>query len=161
MTFMSKWNSTIWTIWLGDWGQMGGKLNLWDMGFNLGHRGQLDFQVWGATVGTMQWALWAQIPKVEQGYIKLFYHVSNAQTQKYKYANTQIHKYSIWQSARYTPHMVYFWKEDCSEVSKVICKCVKHANTKIQKYKSQIHKYSKWWSARKTQHVAYFWKEDC
>ena len=26
------------------WGP-GGKLNLWDMGFNPGHRGQLDFQV--------------------------------------------------------------------------------------------------------------------
>ena len=61
--FMSKWNSTIWAIWLGDWGQMGGKLNLWDMGFNLGHRGQLDFQVWGATVPTVPIVPTKQLPQ--------------------------------------------------------------------------------------------------
>ena len=39
---------------------------------------------------------------------------------KYKYTNTQIHKYSIWRSARKTQHVAYFWKEDCSRVSKII-----------------------------------------
>ena len=83
---------------------------------------------------------------------------------KYTNTNTQIHKYSIWQSARKTQHVVYFWKEDCSEVSKMIFTCVKRANTKIQLHKytnTQIHKYGIWQSARKTQHVVYFWKEDC
>ena len=54
------------------------------------------------------------------------------QTCKYKNTNTQIHKYSIWRSARKTQHVAYFWKEDCSRISKMIFPCVKHANTKIQ-----------------------------
>ena len=38
------------------------KLNLWDLGFNLGHQGQLDFKVWGATVGTVPTVPTAQCP---------------------------------------------------------------------------------------------------
>ena len=41
-------------------------------------------------------------------------------THKYKNTNTQIYKYSIWGSARKTQHVAYFWKEDCSRVSKII-----------------------------------------
>ena len=33
--------------------------------------------------------------RIVQGYQKSYSHVSNAQIQKYKYTNTQIHKYSI------------------------------------------------------------------
>ena len=33
--------------------------------------------------------------RIVQGYQKLYSHVPNAQIQKYKYTNTQIHKYSI------------------------------------------------------------------
>ena len=69
---------------------------------------------------------------------------------KYTNTNTQIHKYSIWWSTRKTQYVVYFWKEDCSRVSKMILLCVKRANTQIQ-----IHKYSIWRSARKTQHAVY------
>ena len=86
------------------------------------------------------------------------------QIQIHKYTNTQIHKYSILQSARKTHHVVYFWKEDCSRMSKMIFPCVKSANTKIQIHKytnTQIHKYSILQSARKTHHVVYFWKGDC
>ena len=57
------------------------------------------------------------------------------QTHKYKNTNTQIDKNSILQSARKTLHVVYFWKEDCSEVSKMIFTCVKRTNTKIQIHK--------------------------
>ena len=56
----------------------------------------------------------------------------NTNTQIHKHTNTQIHKYSILQSARKTHHVVYFWKEDCSRMSKMIFPCVKSANTKIQ-----------------------------
>ena len=56
---------------------------------------------------------------------------------KYTNTNTQIHKYSIWRSARKTQHVVYFWKEDCSRISKIIFPCVERTNTKIQ-----IHKYT-------------------
>ena len=79
---------------------------------------------------------------------------------KYTNTNTQIHKYSIWRSARKTQHVVYFWKEDCSRISKIIFRCAERTNTKIQKQNTQIHKYSIWRSARGTQHVVYFWKED-
>ena len=61
------------------------------------------------------------------------------QTRKYKNTNTQIHKYSIWQSARKTQRVAYFWKEDCSRVSKMIIPGVKRANTKIQIQNTQIH----------------------
>ena len=86
---------------------------------------------------------------------------ANTKIQLHKYTNTQIHKYGIWQSARKTQHVVYFWKEDCSRVSKIIFPCVKLANTKIQIQNTQIHKYSIWRSSRKTQPVVHFWKEDC
>ena len=46
--------------------------------------------------------------------------------------NTQMHKYSIWRSARKTQHVGYFWREDCSRISKMIFQWVKQANTKIQ-----------------------------
>ena len=88
----------------------------------------------------------------------------STQIQIHKYTNTQIHKYSIWQIARKTHHVVYFWKEDCSRMSKMIFPCVKSANTKIQIHKytnTQIHKYSIWQSARNTHHVVYFWRDDC
>ena len=49
---------------------------------------------------------------LNQGYQNWYYQVSHAQIQKYKYTNTQIHKYSIWRSARKTKHMIYFWKDD-------------------------------------------------
>ena len=75
--------------------------------------------------------------RILQGYQKWYSHVSNMLIQKYKYTNTQIHKYSIWRSARKTQHMVYFWKEDCSRISKIISPCAEHTNTKIQ-----IHKYT-------------------
>ena len=58
-------------------------------------------------------------------------------TRKYTNTNTQIYKYSIWWSTRKTQYVVYFWKEDCSRVSKMILSCVKRANTQIQ-----IHKYT-------------------
>ena len=80
---------------------------------------------------------------------------------KYTNTNTQIHKYSIWRSARKTQKVVYFWKEDCSRIPKIIFPCAKRKNTKIQIQNTQIHKYSIWRSAGKTQHVVYFWKEDC
>ena len=56
--------------------------------------------------------------------------MSNTQIQKIQIQNTQIHKYSIWRSARKTQHVVYFWKEDCSSISKMIFPCVRRANTK-------------------------------
>ena len=86
--------------------------------------------------------------------------VKHANT-KIQIQNTQTHKYSIWRSARKTQYVVYFWREDCSRITKIIFPWVKHANTKIQIQNTQIHKYSIWQSARKTQHVVYFWKEDC
>ena len=89
--------------------------------------------------------------RIVQGYQKWYSHVSDAQIQK-----IQIHKYSKWRNARKTQHVAYFWKEDCSRVSKIIFPFVKHAKTQIQ-----IHKYSKSQSARKTLHVVYFWKGDC
>ena len=51
---------------------------------------------------------------------------------KYTNTNTQIHKYSIWRSARKTQHVVYFWKEDCSRISKIIFPRAERTNTKIQ-----------------------------
>ena len=45
------------------------------------------------------------------------------QIQKIQIQNTQIHKYSIWRSARKTQHVVYFWKEDFSRISKIIIPC--------------------------------------
>ena len=69
-------------------------------------------------------------------------------------SNAQIHKYSIWRSARKTQHVVYFWKEDCSRISKII---LANIDTQLTK---QIHIYSIWQSARKTLHVVYFLKED-
>ena len=32
--------------------------------------------------------------RIVQGYQKLYFHVSNMQIQKYKYSNSQIHKYT-------------------------------------------------------------------
>ena len=61
---------------------------------------------------------------------------------KYTNTNTQIHKYSILQSARKTQHVVYFWKEDCSRGSKWYSHM---SNTQMHKYKytnTQIHKYT-------------------
>ena len=43
--------------------------------------------------------------RIVQGYQKWYSHVSNSKIHKYKYTNTQIHKYSIWRSARKTPHI--------------------------------------------------------
>ena len=56
--------------------------------------------------------------------------VSHTKIHKRKYINIQVHKYSIWRSARKTQHVVYFWKENCSRISKMIFACVKRANTK-------------------------------
>ena len=78
--------------------------------------------------------------RIVQGYQKLYSYLSNAQIHKYKYRNTQIHKYSIWWSTRKTQYVVYFWKDDCSRISKMIFPCVK---------------------SRKTQHVVYFREKDC
>ena len=50
--------------------------------------------------------------------------------------------------------MVYFWKEVCPRVTKIIFPCVKRANTKIQ-----THKYSISQSARKAQHFGKFLKK--
>ena len=72
------------------------------------------------------------------GYLNWYSQVSHTQIHKYKYTNTQIHKYSIWQSAKKTQHVVYFWKEDCSRIRKMIFPCVKHANTKIQIQNAKI-----------------------
>ena len=77
------------------------------------------------------------------------------QTHKYPNTDTQIHKSSIRQSARKTQHMVFFWKGDCSRISKMIFPCVKRTNTQ-----TQIHKYI-WRNAKKTQQVVYILKEDC
>jgi len=70
--------------------------------------------------------------RIVQRYQKWHFHVSNMQIQKYEYTNTQIHKYSIWRSARKTQHVPYFWKEDCSRISKIIFLCVKQYKTQIQ-----------------------------
>ena len=58
--------------------------------------------------------------------------ISKCLMHKYTNTNTQIHKYSKWLSARKTQHVVYFWKEDCSRISKIIIICAKRTNTKIQ-----------------------------
>ena len=50
--------------------------------------------------------------RIDQGSQKWYFLVPNAQIQKYKDTNTQIHKYSKWSIARKTQHVVYFWKED-------------------------------------------------
>ena len=50
--------------------------------------------------------------RIVQGYQKLYTHVPNTKIQRHKYTITQIHKYSVWRSARKTQHIVYFWKED-------------------------------------------------
>ena len=47
-----------------------------------------------------------------------------------KNTNTKIHKYSIWRSARKTQHVVYFWKENSSRISKITFPCAKRTNTK-------------------------------
>ena len=47
-------------------------------------------------------------------------YIPMCRTHKYKNTNTKIYKYSIWRSARKTQHVAYFWKEDCSRVSKII-----------------------------------------
>ena len=75
-----------------------------------------------------------------QGYQNCYYKVWHIQI--------QIHKYSMCQSARKTQHVAYFWKGDCSRISKIIFLCVKRANPKIW-----IHKYTNiqiqlWRSAR-------------
>ena len=91
-----------------------------------------------------------------QGYLNWYSQVSHTKIHKYKYTNTQIHKYSALPSAGKTQQMAYFWKEDCSRVSNMIFPCVKHTNTKnINTQIHKIHKYSIWQSARarKTQHV--------
>ena len=98
--------------------------------------------------------------RIVQGYQLWCSHVSNAQIQKYKYTNTQIHKYSKWQSASKTQHVVYFWKEDWSGIPTMMLTCLKRTNTKYKYTNTQIHKYSNWQSATKPQHVVYFWKED-
>ena len=41
-------------------------------------------------------------------------------TVKYTNTNSQIHKYSFWQSARNTQHMLYFWTAGASRMSKMI-----------------------------------------
>ena len=56
--------------------------------------------------------------------------MSNTQIQKILIQNTQIHKYSIRRSARKTQHVVYFWKEDCSRIWKIIFPSVKRTSTK-------------------------------
>ena len=68
--------------------------------------------------------------RIVQGYQIWYSHVLNAQIQEIQIQNTQIHKYSIWRSARKTQHVVYFWKEDCSGISKIIFLYGKRANTK-------------------------------
>jgi len=47
-------------------------------------------------------------------------YIPMCRTHKYQNTNTQIYKCSIWQSARKTQNVAYFWKEDCSRVSKII-----------------------------------------
>ena len=59
-------------------------------------------------------------------------HIPMCWTHKYKNTNTQLHKYSIIRSARKTQHVVYFWKEDFSRISKIIFPCAEYTNTKIQ-----------------------------
>ena len=78
--------------------------------------------------------------RIVQGYQKLYSHVPNTQIQKHKY---KIHKYSIWRSSRKTQHVVYFWKEDCSWISKIIFPCAKRINTKIQIQYTQIQHMTK------------------
>ena len=72
-----------------------------------------------------------------KGYLNWYSQVSHTQIHKHKYTKTQRHVYSIWQSARKTQHVLYFWKEACSRISKITFPCVKLTNTKIQ-----IHKYT-------------------
>ena len=63
------------------------------------------------------------------GYQNWYYQVSHTKIHKYKYTNTQIQHIN---SAVKTHHVAYFWKEDCSRISKRIFSCVKHTITKIQ-----------------------------
>ena len=67
-------------------------------------------------------------------------YIPMCQTRKYRNTNTQIHKYSIWGSARKTQHVVYFWKEDCSRISKIIFPHAERTNTKNTN--TQIHNYT-------------------
>ena len=60
---------------------------------------------------------------------------------KYTNTKTQIHKYSIWKSARKTQHVVYFWKVNCSRISKNLFPCAERTNTKLQIQNTQIHKF--------------------
>ena len=63
------------------------------------------------------------------------------QTRKYTNTKTLIHKYSIWQSARKTQHVVYFWKEDCKNYIH-ICRTHKYKNTKTQiQHMTEFQKY--------------------
>jgi len=75
----------------------------------------------------------------------IFWTVKYTYTHKHKYTNTQIYKYSIWQSARYIQYMLYFWKAKSPRTSKIIFWTLKYTNTQTQIHKytnTQIHKYT-------------------
>ena len=56
---------------------------------------------------------------------------------KYTNTNTQIHKYSIWRSARKTINVAYFW--NVKDIKNYIPMC---QTRKYKKYKYKIHKYT-------------------
>ena len=68
--------------------------------------------------------------------------ILDCQIHKYTNTNSQIHKYSLWWSARNTQHVLYFWKAKGPRTSNMIFWTVKYTNTNVQ-----IHKYK----FRKTQ----------
>jgi len=77
--------------------------------------------------------------RIVQRYQKWYSHLSNAQTQIHKYTNIQIHKYSIWQSARKAQHVVYFerrivqgYQKWYSNLSNAQIHKYKYTNTQIQ-----------------------------
>ena len=80
--------------------------------------------------------------RIVQGYQKLYFHVSNTQIQKYKYANTQIHKYTntAYDEVPERPNMWYIFEKRIvqgyqkwySHVSNAQIHKYKYTNTQIQ-----------------------------
>ena len=81
-------------------------------------------------------SFWAIFPATQTKKLKV--PRDSWQPLKYKNTNTQIHKYSIRRSARKTQHVVYFWKEDCSRIWKIIFPSVKRTSTKYTNTQIQI-----------------------
>ena len=59
--------------------------------------------------------------------------ILDCQIHKYTFTNTQIHKYSISQSARNTLYVLYFWESNCPSTSQMIFWTAKYTNTAYDK----------------------------